>query len=311
VRDSFRRLSSLLDSDDNLVVRIRANFREALRTAPWKVTSANGASIHLVEAAHSPRTGRAQGISFLTHAVVIAILAALSLHPASRRVLTGKLPIVLPQLKYNPPLLRNDSAVKPSLGQGSGEGHDLTPPRTGLPAPVSAIQIVKPSIPPKQDIHLPVPPSIPDPNAANVLRPVEQLGIPGGPDTDSSGVGKGETVGSSRGHNVGNGPTDGTGVGDESGPFRAAAMLPTCLYCPTPVYTEEARETKLQGLVTLAVLVTADGHATDMRVTKGLGAGLDERAMQTVRGWRFSPARDAARRPVAAWVTIEVVFRLF
>jgi protein TonB len=63
--------------------------------------------------------------------------------------------------------------------------------------------------------------------------------------------------------------------------------------------------------VTLAVLVGADGRAQDVRIIKGIGFGLDERAVETVRGWRFTAARDGAKRSVAAWVTVEAVFRLF
>jgi TonB family protein len=87
--------------------------------------------------------------------------------------------------------------------------------------------------------------------------------------------------------------------------------MPTCVICPYPVYTDEARHVKVQGTVTLRVLVGADGRALQIRVVRGVGYGLEERAVQTVRGWKFSPARDAARRPVSAWVTIEAVFRLF
>jgi TonB family protein len=68
---------------------------------------------------------------------------------------------------------------------------------------------------------------------------------------------------------------------------------------------------KVQGTVTLRVLVGSDGKASDIRVTRGVGFGLDERAAQTVHGWKFNPARDANRRAIAAWVTIEAVFRLF
>jgi outer membrane biosynthesis protein TonB len=44
---------------------------------------------------------------------------------------------------------------------------------------------------------------------------------------------------------------------------------------------------------------------------RGVGFGLDERAMQTVRAWKFSAARDPSHRLIAAWITIEAVFRLF
>jgi periplasmic protein TonB len=67
----------------------------------------------------------------------------------------------------------------------------------------------------------------------------------------------------------------------------------------------------MQGLVTMRVLVGADGRVRDVQVTRGIGLGLDENAVRAVRGWQFIPARDGARRPVATWVTIETVFRLF
>jgi len=57
--------------------------------------------------------------------------------------------------------------------------------------------------------------------------------------------------------------------------------------------------------------VGTDGRASDIRVVRGIGFGLDERAAQTVRGWKFKPARDASQHPVAAWITVEAVFRLF
>jgi len=158
---------------------------------------------------------------------------------------------------------------------------------------------------------MPIAPTVLDPNAAAVLISVDRLGIPSGKDNDSSGRSQGHTLGDSTGNTIGDGVRDGIGFANDYGPYRPAATQPTCLYCPTPMYTDEARETKVQGMVTLLVLVSVDGRAADMRVTKGLGAGLDERAVQAVRGWRFAPARDASRRAVATWITIEVMFRLF
>ena len=87
--------------------------------------------------------------------------------------------------------------------------------------------------------------------------------------------------------------------------------MPVCNICPYPIYTDEARKVKMQGTVTLRVLVGTDGRASEIRVIRGVGYGLEERAVQTVRGWKFTPARDATRRPIAVWVTIEAVFRLF
>jgi len=61
----------------------------------------------------------------------------------------------------------------------------------------------------------------------------------------------------------------------------------------------------------MRVLVGPDGRARDIQVTRGIGLGLDENAVRAVRGWQFIPAKDAARRPVTTWITIETVFRLF
>jgi TonB family protein len=61
----------------------------------------------------------------------------------------------------------------------------------------------------------------------------------------------------------------------------------------------------------LSALVGADGRVKDVRVIRGLGSGLDENAMQAVRNWQFLPAKDAAQRPVASWIKVETMFRLF
>jgi protein TonB len=86
---------------------------------------------------------------------------------------------------------------------------------------------------------------------------------------------------------------------------------PVARTAPIRKYTDEAREAKLQGKVTLRVLVSVDGRASQIRIVQGIGLGLDERAEQAIRGWRFVPARDGARHLVPAWVTVEAVFRLF
>jgi len=100
------------------------------------------------------------------------------------------------------------------------------------------------------------------------------------------------------------------GAGESSSVYRPGVTLPTCVYCPAPQYTDEAREAKVQGRVTLRVLVSADGRASQIQVAQGIGAGLDERAVQSVRSWKFASAHDGARRAVPAWIAIEVIFRL-
>jgi TonB family protein len=70
-----------------------------------------------------------------------------------------------------------------------------------------------------------------------------------------------------------------------------------------PAYSEEARKAKFQGHVVLSVDIDATGRVTDAKVMKPLGLGLDEKAIEAVKQWRFSPGR-------AAQVEVEMDFRL-
>ena len=73
--------------------------------------------------------------------------------------------------------------------------------------------------------------------------------------------------------------------------------------------TEEARKAKYSGSVTLAIVVDTEGRARDIHVTKSLGMGLDEKAIEAVQKWRFKPGMKGGQA-VNVRATIEVNFRL-
>jgi len=76
-----------------------------------------------------------------------------------------------------------------------------------------------------------------------------------------------------------------------------------------PQYSEQARIDKVEGIVTLKVLVDAEGHTSDIRVVKSLGHGLDENAIDAVQKWLFQPGTMNGK-PVAVGAVIEVPFQL-
>lgn len=86
--------------------------------------------------------------------------------------------------------------------------------------------------------------------------------------------------------------------------------IPTCEYCPPPVYSDEARKAVLQGSVLLVVIVNSEGRAGKTAVTKTPDASLAKQATETVKNWRFNPATDKGGKPVSVLVPIEVTFRL-
>jgi protein TonB len=123
------------------------------------------------------------------------------------------------------------------------------------------------------------------------------------------GAGSGRGTGAGSGDGAGLGPGSGGGTG--GGPFRPGSGIepPRLLREVRPTYTEDARRLGIEGDVTLEVTVASDGRVSAVRVVRGLGAGLDQRAAEAVRQWRFSPARRRGT-PVAVIVDVSVAFTL-
>jgi periplasmic protein TonB len=79
---------------------------------------------------------------------------------------------------------------------------------------------------------------------------------------------------------------------------------------PSPTYPALSRRNGEQGRVVLRVLVNPGGRADDVQIRTSSGySRLDQAARDTVRGWRFVPAKRGDE-PVAAWVLIPISFRL-
>jgi protein TonB len=134
-------------------------------------------------------------------------------------------------------------------------------------------------------------------------------------ETESHGAGAGGGAGTGKGTGVGEG--DGSGVGPGSGggtgggPYRPGSGIeaPRLLQEVKADYTEDARRRGVSGEVVLEIVVRRDGSVGDVRVLRGLAGGLNERAMQAVRQWRFTPARRLGT-PVDVIVEVAVEFRL-
>jgi protein TonB len=99
-----------------------------------------------------------------------------------------------------------------------------------------------------------------------------------------------------------------------TGPERASLVPPdyraAYLNNPPPAYPRSARRNGEQGTVTLRVYVNADGVPAAIELDRSSGSSaLDAAALESVKSWRFVPARRGTD-PVAAWVIVPVVFRL-
>ena len=108
-----------------------------------------------------------------------------------------------------------------------------------------------------------------------------------------------------------NAEATGDGHGPEKGVWyaRDEVTMPRAIYSPNPEYTEPARKAKVNGVVVLKVTVDPSGDVGDVKVVKGIGYGLDESAIATVRTWKFKPGSKDGN-PVKTEVPVEIDFRL-
>ena len=97
-------------------------------------------------------------------------------------------------------------------------------------------------------------------------------------------------------------PAGASNIGSEVSP-------PRLIHKVAPEYSKEARKAKFQGTVVLYVLVDEKGDPRDVKVVRGLGLGLDQKAIEAVQQWRFEPGLKNGK-PVPVGSQIEISFRL-
>jgi TonB family protein len=205
-------------------------------------------------------------------------------------------------------------------GGGGGDRDKFEAPKGKLPK-LAMEQITPPAMVVRNDHpKLAVEPTVVVPpqiklaatNLPNLGDPMSHF--PSGP--PSNGTGSGGGIGSGSGGGVGSGEGPGVGPGRGGGigggVFRVGGGVsaPKELYAPEPEYSEEARKAKYQGTCVLYVIVGADGRPRDLRVARSLGLGLDEKAIDAVKTWKFEPAMKDGK-PVAVAISVEVEFRLY
>jgi protein TonB len=179
-----------------------------------------------------------------------------------------------------------------------------TPPQR--PAPVQPTRVPPAPVQPKP---LPMVQASVALMAADLENQAGLVDAPPAPESPSQGPGTGGGAGSERGTGLGEGSGagigEGSGGGTGGGPFRPGSGIepPTLLREVKPIYSDEGRRRGVEGDVVMEIVVRRNGSVGDVRVTRALGAGLDQRAIAAVKQWRFSPAR---RNGVAVDVLVEV-----
>ncbi len=267
------------------------------------------------------KLGMSQGVSLVVHACLILLIVGAP-------VLLQR---VMPTAQANPKTEVISLDISPYAaklppgkdkaggGGGGGERSNIPPTKGKAPKfdwiqktpPMATIRNPDPKLPAEPTLVGPPDLKVPSPNMDNYGDPLAKiLTGSGGPGSGGGiGTGSGGGIGSGEGGGLGPGSGGGTGGGAYR-PGTGGVGYPECLYCPRPNYSDEARKAKYQGLVLLSAIITPDGRATNIQVIRGPGLGLEEKAIESVRGWRFKPASGPGGRAVPTLVQIEVNFRL-
>jgi len=210
----------------------------------------------------------------------------------------------------------------PQAGGGGGGGdHSIVDPVKGrmpkkAPDPITPPQVqtvdkpklaIEPAINVQQDIKLPDNPTLPTlgvNKSANVTLASNGQG---------GGTGIGTGYGGGIGSGTGNGYGPGTGGNTGGGLYKVGGGVsePVALNSVEAEFSDEARRAKYQGVCLISLIVDAQGNPQNPRVIRTLGMGLDEKALEAVRKYKFKPAMKDGRIPVPVMITVEVNFRLY
>lgn len=254
-------------------------------------------------------------LSFLGHVVAVTLLISSGLWMAKRDFARNHLvdSTVVDVGIYVP-----NSADKDLHGGGGGGDASKTVASNGSIPRISREQFTPPVVVlHNHDPKLPVeptlvaPPVIPLPHNNQTGNPLSAVLT-----APSNGVGFRGGIGDRSGGGMGSGDGPGFGLGANGGygngifTVGGGVSEPRVIYKPEPEYSDEARKARVQGTVTIAAIIDPQGRPQNLRVVRQLGLGLDEKAVEAVRKWRFEPAMKGSHA-VPVLVNIEVSFRLY
>ena len=166
---------------------------------------------------------------------------------------------------------------------------------------------IEPAINVQTDIKLPNNPQLPNIGVTNSTN--VQLASNGSGSSGGMGSGSGGGLGSGTGNGLG--PGYGGNYGGGLYHVGGGISAPVPLNTVEAEFSDEARRAKYQGVCLISLIVDAQGNPENPRVIRALGMGLDEKALEAVRKYRFKPAMKDGRIPVPVMITVEVNFRLY
>jgi periplasmic protein TonB len=194
------------------------------------------------------------------------------------------------------------------MGGGGGQ-RGPAPVSKGSPPKFDPQQIVPPKAPPLQQPKIAIVPTIDVQKDVKMASNMPNIGMPNAPTVGvSMGNGNGSGLGSGNGNGMG--PGSGGNYGGGVRQIGGGVSPPSWLHKVEPEFSEEARKAKIGGNVLVYMIVDASGHPRNIKVIRGLGMGLDEKAIAAMQQSTFHPAMENGK-PVPVELQVEVNFQIF
>ena len=300
VEDVLREENAQATAPEGLEQRLLARIAQESQPAIWSARP-----FAFAETIATKRSATSLWTAVAVHAAAIGLIAIL---------IASKVPLAAPVKQavislIEPPPTPPVAPKATKIGGGGGQ-HDLGPVTQGHLPKLAPTQIVPPKAPPTIAAKLAVEPTVvvqPDLKLADNKMP--DLGVP------NSSL-KGFSLGNGNGTGIGSG--DGAGIGLGSGGNMGGGVYqvggsvrpPVAIFTPDPEFSEEARKAKFSGNVVVSLIVDANGKPRNVHVSRGVGMGLDEKAVEAVQQYKFKPALQNGK-PVAVYLNVMVDFQIF
>jgi periplasmic protein TonB len=297
----------------NDVLRTVANPEVPEQTRVWVREMSGAPRVHGRAAVFAPeifmakmqpkRDARSTAVAALVHVAAIGLLFwAVRTHVSfSAPVKTATLDMLTP-----PPM----APAKTAMGGGGGQ-KGPTPVSKGHLPKFAETQITPPKAPPMEapKIRMPEPTIEVQKDLKMADSNLPNLGMPNSPLAGTSmGNGVGTGLGSGRGSGLG--PGTGGNYGGGLRKVGGGVSQPQLIWQVEPEFSEEARKAKFMGVVVVNLIVDSHGLPQNVHVTRGVGMGLDQKAVEAVRQYRFKAAMEGGK-PVAEELNVEVSFQIF
>lgn len=301
-------------TDGSIWSSLISNVRDVIRPAKLPPLELTSTPIAVTDPFAVKRSPTSSAISAGIHVVIIALIILLFLFWKKQpQVKEAK---VVP-IDISAFLPKTPQLTAPAGGGGGGGAHQIPPPTRGKLPTFTQKQIVPPQILRVDHPKIAVEPSVVMPKMKMPDTNLPNLGIPQSQQvTLSAGNGGGSGIGSGHGGGLGIGSGGGIGPGTGGDTGGGLAHLgsgvtpPKVIRAVDPEFSDEARRQKYQGVCVVSLIVDAQGNPQDIRVVRALGMGLDEKAIEAVKQYKFKPAMKNGH-PVPIEINIEVNFQLF